>query len=92
MTSDVEQFWRNLEGELQEPVRVRSLGRCTEGPVILPRGRELWGVFFLTDTANFRNPHYHEPTDTIETLHPELYAAAVGLTAAAATYWAGAIP
>jgi aminopeptidase YwaD len=22
----------------------------------------------LTDTANFRNPHYHRPTDTIETL------------------------
>jgi len=22
----------------------------------------------LTDTANFRNPHYHQPTDTIETL------------------------
>jgi aminopeptidase YwaD len=23
----------------------------------------------LTDTANFRNPHYHRPTDTIETLN-----------------------
>ncbi len=23
----------------------------------------------LTDTANFRNPHYHEPTDTLETLN-----------------------
>lgn len=23
----------------------------------------------LTDTANFRNPHYHQPTDTIETLN-----------------------
>ena len=22
----------------------------------------------LTDTANFRNPHYHQPTDTLETL------------------------
>ena len=22
----------------------------------------------LTDTANFRNPHYHQPTDTIDTL------------------------
>jgi Zn-dependent M28 family amino/carboxypeptidase len=25
----------------------------------------------LTDTANFRNPHYHQPTDTIETLNLE---------------------
>lgn len=23
----------------------------------------------LTDTANFRNPHYHKPTDTLETLN-----------------------
>jgi aminopeptidase YwaD len=23
----------------------------------------------LTDTANFRNPHYHRETDTIETLN-----------------------
>src|SRR5207244_3343795 len=23
----------------------------------------------LTDTANFRNPHYHQPTDTFETLN-----------------------
>jgi Zn-dependent M28 family amino/carboxypeptidase len=23
----------------------------------------------LTDTANYRNPHYHQPTDTIETLN-----------------------
>ncbi|HEX9154428.1 MAG TPA: M28 family peptidase [Nitrospira sp.] len=23
----------------------------------------------LTDTANFRNPHYHQPTDTIDTLN-----------------------
>jgi hypothetical protein len=25
----------------------------------------------LTDTANFRNPHYHQPTDTLETLNLE---------------------
>lgn len=27
----------------------------------------------VTDTANFRNPHYHKPTDTVDTLHPELF-------------------
>lgn len=36
----------------------------------------------LTDTANFRNPHYHRPTDTIETLNLEFLAAvAEGITA-----------
>ena len=36
----------------------------------------------LTDTANFRNPHYHRPTDTIETLNLDFIAAvADGVTA-----------
>ena len=29
----------------------------------------------LTDTANFRNPHYHQPTDTLETLNLDFIAA-----------------
>lgn len=29
---------------------------------------EGYSAVMLTDTANFRNPHYHQPTDTIETL------------------------
>ena len=37
----------------------------------------------LTDTANFRNPHYHRPTDTIETLNLDFMSAvADGVTAA----------
>ncbi len=36
----------------------------------------------LTDTANFRNPHYHRPTDTLETLNLDFIAAvADGVTA-----------
>lgn len=36
----------------------------------------------LTDTANFRNPHYHRPTDTLETLNLDFIAAvAEGLIA-----------
>jgi aminopeptidase YwaD len=27
-----------------------------------------YSAVMLTDTANFRNPHYHHPTDTLETL------------------------
>ncbi|SRR5579884_2147533 len=40
----------------------------------------------LTDTANFRNPHYHQPTDTIETLNLDFIAKVVeGVTAAVRT-------
>lgn len=28
-----------------------------------------YGAIMLTDTTNFRNPHYHLPTDTLETLN-----------------------
>src|SRR5207253_6143905 len=38
----------------------------------------------LTDTANFRNPHYHQPTDTFETLNLAfMEQVARGVTAAA---------
>ncbi|MBD1910325.1 MULTISPECIES: M20/M25/M40 family metallo-hydrolase [unclassified Leptolyngbya] len=31
------------------------------------------GAALVTDTANFRNPHYHQSTDTPETLDPEFF-------------------
>ncbi len=31
------------------------------------------GAVLVTDTANFRNPHYHQPTDTIETIDREFF-------------------
>ncbi|HEX6701791.1 MAG TPA: M20/M25/M40 family metallo-hydrolase [Gaiellaceae bacterium] len=37
----------------------------------------------ITDTANFRNPNYHEPTDTPETLDYEYLADVVAATACA---------
>jgi Zn-dependent M28 family amino/carboxypeptidase len=38
----------------------------------------------LTDTANFRNPHYHRPTDTLETLDLNfIHRVARGVSAAA---------
>ena len=37
----------------------------------------------LTDTANFRNPHYHRPTDTLDTLNLDfITSVADGVTAA----------
>jgi ketosteroid isomerase-like protein len=34
-------------------------------------------AIMLTDTSNFRNPHYHTPTDTVETIDPARYVKAV---------------
>jgi aminopeptidase YwaD len=37
----------------------------------------------LTDTADFRNPHYHQPSDTFETLNLVFMSSvAAGVTAA----------
>ncbi|MCP9465747.1 MAG: M28 family peptidase [Nitrospira sp.] len=36
----------------------------------------------LTDTANFRNPHYHQPTDTIDTLNLDFLASVTDAVAA----------
>ncbi|HVR95448.1 MAG TPA: M28 family peptidase, partial [Thermoanaerobaculia bacterium] len=43
----------------------------------------------LTDTADLRNPHYHQPTDTPDTLDYERLAAIVGATAFALARLAG---
>lgn len=40
-------------------------------------------AIMLTDTTNFRNPHYHLPTDTLETLNPEFAARVCCATAGA---------
>ena len=43
-----------------------------------------YAAVMLTDTANFRNPHYHQPTDTFETLNLAfMEQVARGVTAAA---------
>jgi hypothetical protein len=39
------------------------------------------GAVMVTDTANFRNPHYHQPSDTIATLDPEFLTATTQLVA-----------
>lgn len=43
----------------------------------------------LTDTANFRNPHYHQPTDRIETLDFDFIEAVSETVVAAVTELAG---
>ena len=44
----------------------------------------------LTDTANFRNPHYHRPTDTLDTLNLEFMEQVAAAVTAAASDLAGA--
>ena len=34
------------------------------------------GAVLLTDTANFRNPNYHQPTDTLETIDRDFFVGA----------------
>jgi Zn-dependent M28 family amino/carboxypeptidase len=46
-------------------------------------------ALFLTDTANFRNPHYHEDTDTVDTVDPDGFQRVVRLSAVTLAYWAG---
>lgn len=36
-----------------------------------------WPGAMLTDTANFRNPHYHNPTDTVQTIDRERFVRAI---------------
>ena len=49
-------------------------------------------ALMLTDSANYRNPHYHAAGDTPETLDPELLAGTTRLVAAALAVLAGAEP
>jgi len=43
----------------------------------------------LTDTANFRNPHYHQPTDTLDTLNLDFMASVADAMMAAVMSLAG---
>ncbi|WP_446039234.1 M28 family peptidase [Streptomyces sp. SID1121] len=49
-------------------------------------------ALMLTGTANFRNTHYHRPTDTPDTLDYERLAAVATATAATAAAWPGEAP
>ncbi|WNG32298.1 M28 family peptidase [Archangium violaceum] len=46
-------------------------------------------ALFLTDTANFRNPHYHRATDVPSTLDPDFLTDVTRLSAAGLSFWAG---
>ncbi|WP_152621937.1 M28 family peptidase [Archangium violaceum] len=62
--------------------------RSDHGPFWL-RGHE---AVFISDTAYFRNPGYHNEKDTMDLLNPPMFRKAVQLSAAAIAYWAGVQP
>lgn len=49
-------------------------------------------ALFLTDTASFRNPNYHKPTDTPDTLDPNFLAKNTRAVAAAVALFAEVLP
>lgn len=71
------------------PLLGRAVRRLTRGTHAFARSDHIsfWeaGVpaIMISDTADFRNPHYHLPTDTPDTLDYERLAAIVGATAVA---------
>ncbi|MFN7021838.1 MAG: M20/M25/M40 family metallo-hydrolase [Phycisphaerales bacterium] len=53
--------------------------------------REGVPAVIVTDTANFRNPHYHEPTDNVDTLDQDRYTEVVRALVGAAHRLAGPV-
>ena len=50
-------------------------------------------AMLLTDTANFRNPHYHRDSDVFSTLDLDFFTGVTKLSAAGLAYWAeGPLP
>ncbi|HEY9646494.1 MAG TPA: M28 family peptidase [Chroococcidiopsis sp.] len=43
------------------------------------------GAVMVTDTANFRNPHYHQPSDTLDSLDRDFFAGSTQLVVNALT-------
>lgn len=53
-----------------------------------PYWRAGYRGIMVTDTANFRNPHYHQKSDTINTINFEFMQGAVRAAAACLVHWA----
>lgn len=86
---------------LRDPNDIPVLGRVLPHavPAVRNFARSDHAVFWragipavmLTDTADFRNPHYHRPSDTAETLDYDRLAAIVGATALTLVRTAGLV-
>lgn len=79
-TQDFSRFMR--EAEPDAPVVVIDMFVVPPPDILRSDHAEFlirgWPGAMLTDTANFRNPHYHKPTDTVETIDRERFVRAIG--------------
>jgi len=94
---------RQIEQEAQEPaVQLKTLSLVVPGRgEAMPHTRRsdhasFWDAGYpavvLTDTANFRNPHYHRHTDTVDTLNLEFLSSVVTTVATTVIQIAGVRP
>ncbi|GJQ29431.1 MAG: hypothetical protein HBSAPP03_13150 [Phycisphaerae bacterium] len=70
------------------PIPVPDMMRSDHRPFVMAG----LPAVMITDTANFRNPHYHQPTDTIDTLDPVRFTYVVKAVAGAVHALANAEP
>jgi hypothetical protein len=86
---------------MRDPVDLAVVGKVLRYalPVVNNFGRSdnhsFWAAgipaIMITDTADFRNPNYHRPTDTPDTLNYDRLAEIVGATAVAIAQLAGLV-
>ncbi len=93
----VEAYALNTQLEVMRAAAVVSPGDGAfpiTGPLLRSDHSVFWldglPAVFLTDTARLRNPHYHQLTDTADTLDPVFFANVVRLSTAAVGHWVGA--
>jgi len=76
----VKQVFRGFKNNSKVPVMPMVAHSSTPG-VDLSDHAPFWNLGYraimITDTAFYRNPHYHEPSDTIDTLNFKTYAQTV---------------
>ncbi len=93
---------RSLVAQLEQEARLKTLSLIVPGRgEAIPHTRRsdhasFWDAGYpavmLTDTANFRNPHYHRETDTMDTLNLEFLSNVATMVTATAIHIAGARP
>jgi aminopeptidase YwaD len=93
---------RSLVLQLEQDAQLKSLSLVVPGRgEAMPHTRRsdhasFWDAGYpavvLTDTANFRNPHYHRGTDTLATLNLEFLSNVVATVTATAIQIAGVRP
>ena len=98
---------RSLVSQLEQETRRHAVQLKTLSLVVPGRGEAVphtrrsdhasfWDAGYpavvLTDTANFRNPHYHRETDTVDTLNLEFLSNVAAAVTATAIQIAGVRP